>query len=90
MIPLSAGAALTIMKRGSRARAVVLIELKREMPTQVERPNIIHGVEIAPTALAREGSSTWNLCSHRCLGFHFRDRNERFPCKLLALVIQDR
>jgi hypothetical protein len=42
---------------------VVLTELKREMPTQVEGPNIIYGVEVAPTALAREGPSTWNLCS---------------------------
>ena len=58
------GAALTIVNTGSsRPRAVVLTELKREMPTQVEGPNIIYGVEVAPTALAREGSSTWNLCS---------------------------
>ena len=42
---------------------MVLTELKREMPTQVEGPNIIYGIEVAPTALAREGSSTWNLCS---------------------------
>jgi hypothetical protein len=58
------GAALTIMNTGSsRPSSVVLTELKREMPTQVEGPNIIYGVEIAPTAPAREGSSTWNLCS---------------------------
>ena len=61
---LSVGTALTIVNTGSSSQgAVVLTELKIEMPTQVEGPNIIYGVETAPTALAREGSSTWNLCS---------------------------
>jgi hypothetical protein len=55
------GAALTIVNTGSiRLGAVVLTELKTAMPTQMEGPNIIYGVETAPTALAREGSSTWN------------------------------
>ena len=58
------GAALTIVNTGSISlMAVVLTELKTAMPTQVEGPNIIYGVETAPTARAREGSSTWNLCS---------------------------
>jgi len=39
---------------------VVLTELKTAMPAQVEGPNIIYGVTAAPTARAREGSSTWN------------------------------
>jgi hypothetical protein len=60
------GAALTIVNTGSiRPRAVVLTELKTEMPTQVEGPNIIYGVETAPTALVREDSSTWNSCSKK-------------------------
>jgi len=50
-----AGTALTIVNTGSsRPRAVVLTELETEMPTHVEGPNIIYGVETAPTALARE------------------------------------
>ena len=57
------GAALTIVNTGSINRLIVLTELKTAMPTQVEGPNIIYGVATAPTALAREGSSTWNLCS---------------------------
>ena len=46
--------------RIQQLEAVVLTELKTAMPTQVEGPNIIYGVEVAPTARAREGSSTWN------------------------------
>ena len=59
--PQEMGAALTIVNTGSiRLEAVVLTELKTAMPTQVEGPNIIYGVEVAPTARARAGSSTWN------------------------------
>jgi hypothetical protein len=55
------GAALTIVNTGSISLvAVVLTELKTAMPTQVEGPNIIYGVEVAPTARARADSSTWN------------------------------
>jgi hypothetical protein len=59
------GRALTIVNTGSNSAAVVLTELKTDMPTQVEGPNIIYGVETDPTTLAREGSSTWNLCSKK-------------------------
>ncbi len=56
------GTALTIVNTGSISlAAVVLTELKTAMPTQVEGPNIIYGVEVAPTARARAGSSTWKL-----------------------------
>ena len=56
---LAMGAALTIVNTGSiSVGPVVLTELKTEMPTQVEGPNIIYRILRGPDGRTERGRST--------------------------------